>query len=165
MKIVLVFFFATITCPYFSQIDDSLNDLKDTSESDYQKFDSIQAIPSGTLKAIRKGLPNGKRMPLFSYTEYLSSIQNIDHFLTKHTPRIFEYAFEYQNYIIIHYYLKVGPPRMPLIAVGRLNDSNKIDLLVFMRSWDFSSLDKFRNFKRVSKRTYSEEVPNRYSYY
>ena len=97
MRNTLVVLFTIVISPCFSQIDDFFNDLRNTTGSDYQRFDSIQGITNGTLKAIKKSLPDGKRMPLLSYPEYLSSIKNVDGFLSKHTPRIFEFAFEYRT--------------------------------------------------------------------
>lgn len=161
MRNVLIVFFAIVVSPCFSQVDEFFNDFKSTSEIDYQRFDSMQQIQKRTLKAIKNSLPDKRKMPLLSDAEFLSSVKNIKGFLKDHTPRIFEYAFEYKNYIIIHYHLKIGPSRMPLIAVARMNPKNKVDLLVFMRRWDFSSVDKFHSLKRINKRTYFEEAPNR----
>ena len=156
MSRLLVVYFTIVVSPCFSQVDDFFNDMKGTSESDYQKIDSIQQIPNGALEAIRKSLPDRKKMPLLSSSEFLNSVKGVKGFLKNHTPRIFEYAFGYKNYIIIHYHLKIGSSRVSRILVARFNQKTKIDLILFMRTWDVSSIDKFHNLKRVKKRVYLE---------
>jgi len=164
---LLVVYFTIVVSPCFSQVDDFFYDMKSTSERDYQKFDSIQQIPRGALKAVRESLPDRKKMPLVSSSEFINSVKGVKGYLKNHTPRIFDYAFGYKNYIIIHYHLNIRSARVSRILVARLNHKPKIDLILFMRTWDFSSIDKFHNFKRAKRRVYLEveEAQGAYTFY
>jgi hypothetical protein len=150
--LTILFFILPHCC--FSQIDSLFNDLKDASETNYQKVDSIQQLPIGMLRELKRSLPFVKSMPLISYSKYLTIIRKGDGFLLKHTPRIFDYAYRYKDYLIIHYYLRIRGARSPRTVVAKMDNDRRIELLVFMFNWDFSSLDKLYPLKKIKKRTY-----------